>query len=728
MSGPLPDQLSELHEIASALASKKTIVDILSSLLAGARKITCADGGTIYLLDEDKLLHFSFMQKKTANDAGMEMSGRMFKPIPLHDDEGNPNRKHVSAMAVLDDATINLSDICADDKSRLSGIKNFDRTMHYTTKSILTVPIHNQQWEVIGVLQLVNCTDKKTGEIKDFSKSAQFLAEVLSFQAGACITHAGLQEESTKLLNRVSKLNQISLSLSSHDNTDALIEEVVSSAKSLTFADAGTIYLYKNGKLYFEVIQTDSLNIRMSNNQGNLNNVKPVSLYDEDGKPNNHFVSAHVALQGKSVNIPDIYQDEDYNFSGARAFDKKTGYRSKSFLAVPMRNKKKELIGVLQLINATDQDSHEIIPFSKEDQELAESLASMAAVALTNKRLKEELQLLLESFIEVISQSIDEKSPYTGGHCRRVPELAMMITRAACDEENGPLADFTLSKEEMYEMKIASMLHDCGKITTPVHVVDKGTKLETIHDRINLLDLRHEVVRRDMLIEELQKNTGEDVDAIMTRMRQPWSKLEEDVAFLRQCNSGSEFMAPEEQQRVRAIAKSYPWIDASGQTQPFLTEDEVINLNIPKGTLTEEERKIINNHIVSTIRMLKSLPFPKHLRKIPEIAGGHHERMDGKGYPNGLTRAQMSVPARILGIADIFEALTANDRPYKKSMSLSKALSILESMKDDGHIDAELFNLFIAKKLYLAYGKKFLNKEQMDISDYHLKESPSDKS
>ncbi len=354
---------------------------------------------------------------------------------------------------------------------------------------------------------------------------------------------------------------------------------------------------------------------------------------------------------------------------------------------------------------------------------LMEERKTQAAIALTDKLLKEQLQLLLESFIDVISNAIDEKSPYTGGHCRRVPELAMIIAQAANEETSGPLADFSLSSAELYEMKIASMLHDCGKITTPVHVVDKGTKLETIYDRIHALDLRHELLRRDMLIEEMSKNPGENVDKIMERIKQPWAELEEEIAFLRKSNTGGEYMAPEKQQRVLAIAESRSWIDANGERQPLLSEDEINNLNIQKGTLTDEEREIINNHVVSTISMLKSLPFPKHLTNVPEIAGGHHERMDGKGYPNGLTRDQMSMQARILGIADIFEALTANDRPYKKSMPVSRALSILESMKNEGHIDPELFDLFVEKKLYLTYGEKFLDETQSDIDDYQLKDA-----
>jgi len=727
MRGKLLARFSQLQEIAHKLASQQSVEQLLASLLAGARALTCADGGTIYLLDEDKQLHFSIMQNETLNikEMGSSQQHLTFTPIPLFDSHGKPNRKNIAALSALDNRTINLPDVYATDEFQLEGVKRFDQKMHYRTTSLLTVPVHNENWGVIGVLQLINCKNRQRDRIEPFSTAEQLLAESLSFQAGTHIMHARMHAESEKLINRITKLNQIGISLSSQESTQELLKEILISAKLLTGADAGTLYLHKDDKLYFEVIQTDSLNIHRSSAEGNLNHIEPINLYDKQGQPNHDLVAAHVAISGSTINIADVYHNDEYNFSGTKAFDKKNGYHSQSFLTVPMHNQKHELIGVLQLINTIHQTTGNIVPFSGEDQELAESLASLAAVALTNKRLNEELKLLLESFIDVISKSIDEKSPYTGGHCRRVPDLAMMIARQACNAKRGPLAEFNLTAEEMYEMKIAAMLHDCGKITTPVHVVDKATKLETIHDRIELLDLRHELIRRDLLIRELQKNMREKPEIVAQRLHSSWSKLADEVAFLHHCNKGGEFMAADKQQRVRAIAAAYSWTDASGKQQPMLSEDEIDNLNIAKGTLSDKEREIINQHVVSTIRMLSSLPFPKHLHNVPEIAGGHHERMDGQGYPNGLTRDQMSIQARILCIADIFEALTATDRPYKSSMPLSRALSILESMKDEGHIDPDLFDLFIDKKLYLSYAEKFLADQQIDIDSYQPKGNPT---
>jgi len=328
----------------------------------------------------------------------------------------------------------------------------------------------------------------------------------------------------------------------------------------------------------------------------------------------------------------------------------------------------------------------------------------------------------------MINTAIDEKSPYTGGHCQRVPELTMMLAEAVNETKQGPLREFNMTDKDRYELKIAGLLHDCGKVTTPVHVVDKATKLESIFDRIHLVDTRFEVLKRDAEIEllkgsaalqqegldelSLRERTNQLVQACKARLRQ----LDQDREFLRRCNIGGEFMAPEAQQHVKTIA-DYKWVDQSGNTAHFLTDDEIENLSIPRGTLTAKEREIINYHIVATIKMLEALPWPKHLRRVPEYAGGHHERMDGKGYPRGLTREQMSVQARVMGIADIFEALTARDRPYKKGKTLTESLHILGKFKEGGHIDPDLFDVFIRRKVYQRYAEQFLDAHQIDCVD-----------
>jgi len=321
-----------------------------------------------------------------------------------------------------------------------------------------------------------------------------------------------------------------------------------------------------------------------------------------------------------------------------------------------------------------------------------------------------QLEQLFESFINLINSAIDEKSPYTGGHCQRVPVLTMLLAEAVNETRDGPLSDFHMTEKDRYELKIAGLLHDCGKVTTPVHVVDKATKLETIYDRIHLIDTRFEILKRDLELEEARGRL--DRAQVQKRLRE----LDDDRRFLHACNIGGERMRDEDVERVRRIA-AYRWRDVTGHEANFLSEDEVRNLTIRAGTLTDEERKIINHHIVATIKMLEALPWPKHLTKVPEYAGGHHERMDGKGYPKGLTREQMSVQARCMGIADIFEALTARDRPYKKGKTLSESLEILGRMKLNHHIDPDLFDIFVRRKVYRRYAEMFLEREQIDEVD-----------
>ncbi len=525
------------------------------------------------------------------------------------------------------------------------------------------------------------------------------------------------------LLDRLKDLNEIGIALSQKRDLNSLLETILVAAMRITRADAGTLYLHEQQQrvLRFEILRNNTLDMAMGGTSGVPITFYPVQLYDSAGKPNHAMVVSHSALSGETVNIPDAYMAEGYDFSGTKKFDAKTGYRSQSFLTVPMRNHENEVIGVLQLINALDRGSGTIIPFSRDDQQLLESLASQAAIALTNRHLIDQLEKLFESFIQLINTAIDDKSPYTGGHCARVPALTMMLAEAVNRTTEGPLKDFVMTDKDRHELKIAGLLHDCGKITTPVHVVDKATKLHTLFDRIHLLDTRFEVLKRDAEIEMLREIAAavDDVQRIEAARRNfavRAKQLEQDREFLRHCNVGSEAMSADAQERVHRIA-AYQWRDVDGRQVNFLSGDEVENLTICAGTLTADERAIINHHIDVTIKMLESLPWPRHLKNVPEYAGGHHERMDGKGYPRGLTREQMSVQARVMGIADIFEALTAKDRPYKKGKTLTESLSILGKFKLGGHIDPDLFDVFMREKVYLDYAKQFLSPEQIDDVD-----------
>jgi len=524
-------------------------------------------------------------------------------------------------------------------------------------------------------------------------------------------------------IQRIARLNEIGISLSAERDASIVCDKILKGAMELTNSDGGSLYRMADDQqtLDFVIVANHSLNIHMGGTSGVEINFPPIQLFT-DNKPNLNMVVSCAVHEDRTINIPDAYDAEGFDFSGTRKFDQQTGYRTQSILTVPMKNHEGEIIGVLQLINAKDENC-ETEEFSAEEQDLAESLASQAAVALTNNRLIEEQRELFEAFIKLIAGAIDAKSPYTGGHCRRLPELTMMIADACHDSDIGVLNDFSMKEEDCYELRIAGWLHDCGKVTTPEYVVDKATKLETIYDRVNTVDTRFEVLKRDARIEMLEQklaratnNDGADSSDLEQAYEQKIKQFADDRDFIRKSNVGGEFMDDELQQRVHDIAQ-YRWLNPDNVEQNLLDEDEVKNMIIQRGTLNDEEREVIQNHIVMTIKMLGELPFPKHLLNVPEYAGGHHERMDGKGYPLGLTREQLSIPARMMGIADIFEALTSSDRPYKKGKKLSECLRILGFMKQDGHIDPDIFDVFIKEKVYLRYADEFLPKEQIDEID-----------
>ena len=524
-------------------------------------------------------------------------------------------------------------------------------------------------------------------------------------------------------VQRIARLNEIGISLSAERDTNIVCEKILKGAMELTHADGGSLYRMSDDHqiLDFVIVANHSLKIHMGGTSGVEINFPPIQLF-MDGKPNINMVVSCAVHEDRTINIADAYHADGFDFSGTRKFDKQTGYRTQSILTVPMKNHEGEIIGVLQLINAKDEKA-ETKEFSAEERDLAESLASQAAVALTNNRLIEEQRELFEAFIQLIAGAIDEKSPYTGGHCRRLPELTMMIADACHDSDIGVLNDFSMNDQDRYELRIAGWLHDCGKVTTPEYVVDKATKLETIYDRINTVDTRFEVLKRDAKIEMLEQKLSrlmENASADNGDLEQSFEKkikqLDDDRNFIRSSNVGGEFMSDDLQQRVRDVAR-HRWLNPDNVEENLLDDDEVKNMIIQRGTLNDEEREVIQNHIVMTIKMLGELPFPKHLSNVPEYAGGHHERMDGNGYPLGLTREQLSIPARMMGIADIFEALTSSDRPYKKGKKLSECLRILGFMKQEGHIDPDIFDVFIREKVYLRYANEFLPSEQIDEID-----------
>ena len=525
-------------------------------------------------------------------------------------------------------------------------------------------------------------------------------------------------------LDLIRKLTQIGVALSAEKNIDRLLELIVDSARNFTQADGGTLYIMSDDEtaLQFAIVQNTRLNIRMGGT-GSQITWAPVMLKNADGSPNFANVSAYAAISGEVVNINDVYDAHGFDFQGTRKFDADTGYRSQSMLVVPLKNHENDIIGVLQLLNAQESNDNSVVNFSLECQQMTESLASQAAVALSNNRLIRNLQNLLNSFITSIATAVDEKSPYTGGHVKRVAELTVTIAQKINEVATGPYADTHFEEKLLEELRMAAWLHDIGKITTPEYVVDKATKLETIYDRIETLKMRFEVLKRDCKLGPRQDHRLRDDAHGMSVANGPEpytskqideciKNLNDDLNFLITANTGDEFMGEEMIVRIKEIGRR-TWV-CDGREIPLLTDDEIYNLTIGRGTLTKEEREIINKHAIVTHKMLAQLPFPKHLSNVPRYAATHHEKIDGTGYPFGYKDAEISLQSRILAIADIFEALTACDRPYRKAKTLSEALKIMSFMVKDGHIDKDLFDLFTKEKIYLDYARKELSPQQID--------------
>ena len=503
------------------------------------------------------------------------------------------------------------------------------------------------------------------------------------------------------------RLIDIGIALSAEKDTNKLMEIILLEAKDLGNADGGTLYIRsKEDTLQFEIIRNDSLGIAQGGTTGEEINIPPVAMFSDTGEPNTQQIVSNAALSGQTLNIDDAYDSTAFDFSGTKKFDEGTGYRTTSVLTVPLKNNQNDVIGVLQLLNAQDIESGDVVAFSEQIQPLIEALASQAAVALDNVILIEAQENLLDSFITLMARAVDAKSPYTGGHCERVPELTEMLTKAVCASDTGPFAEFDLNEEEWHELHIGAWLQDCGKVTTPEYVVDKATKLETITDRIHEVRMRFEVAKREVVIAWQEKLIAGDSnpDQAKNHMQSELAQLDDDFAFIAQCNLGGEFMADELVDRVKSISQrtwtrtlsdrlsvSYDELKRKEKLpepelpceEPILADrpdhviehdavvhsadpdnpygfkvdapqdkynlGEIYNLCISRGTLTEEERFKINDHIVQTIVILNSLPFPKHLAGVPEIAGGHHEKMDGTGYPKQLLGKEMSVPARVMG-------------------------------------------------------------------------------
>lgn len=567
-------------------------------------------------------------------------------------------------------------------------------------------------------------------------------------QADSIITEVHHLADTMELMKRaIRKFMGITHSVAAEENFEELLSMLLRETMNVGKASAGALYLVENDTLVPCLAHTDD----GSEISGSL---LPIELASAP-----MLVREAIAQQGSLSGRISQEEMEPFGLDVLTA-SSKVPYT----IVVPLQNRQHHLLGLMLLQRDTQITGAQLA--------FAGAISDSASSSLETRGLIRDQKALFESFIQLMAGAIDAKSAYTGGHCARVPELTKMLVRAACDTKTGPYADFDLSEDEWEAVHVAGWLHDCGKVTTPEYVVDKATKLETIYDRIHEVRMRFEVLKRDAEIDCLKAiAAGIPAAEARARMSATQQQLDEDFAFVAECNLGGEFMAPEKVDRLKSIA-ARTWLrtlddslgisheeaarrkDIPGVTlpvaEPLLADrpehrierreseklppgnkwgftmkvpellynrGEMHNLVVSRGTLSEEERYKINEHIVQTIIMLSALPFPAHLKNVPELAGGHHEKMDGTGYPKGLKKEEMSPVARMMAIADIFEALTARDRPYKKGKTLSESIRIMSFMKKDHHIDPQLFELFLRSGVYRDYANRFMTPEQIDDVD-----------
>ena len=561
----------------------------------------------------------------------------------------------------------------------------------------------------------------------------------------------------------IRKFLDIGNALSAERDLTALLARVVRETKQLAGCDGGVLYLLdQEGRhLRPEIVRWRHLPVADARYAPQSLPLQGGALLAEAARSlrEDEIVVAERPLEGSELDA-----------TGLRGALEMLHAERVGLIAVPLHNRKQEPLGMLLLVKAIHRGESWAI--NRKLRDLIRAVSASAGIAIENRQLLQDQKDLMNALIKLIAGAIDAKSAYTGGHCQRVPVLTRMLAEAACAQKDGPFRDFQLSEEEWEAVDIGSWLHDCGKVTTPEYVVDKATKLETIYDRIHEVRMRFEVLKRDVEIAYWKAVAqGGDADALRERMDAELRTLDEEFAFVAECNEGGEFMDPARIERLKQIA-ARTWrrtlddrlgvsyeekarkeraapvslpveeplladrddhithrlphevIDKENawgirvETPPHkINRGEIYNLAIGRGTLTAEERYIINDHMTQTIMMLESLPLPRHLRNVPEIAGGHHEKMNGTGYPKRLKRDQMSPVARMMAIADVFEALTAADRPYKKAKPLSEAIKIMGFMKKDNHLDPELLDLFLTAGVWKQYAVRFLDAAQIDQPD-----------
>jgi len=503
----------------------------------------------------------------------------------------------------------------------------------------------------------------------------------------------------------IKKITEIAIALSAARELEEFFKMVLEEAISYTNADAGSLYMVSEDSQYLDFKFVCTVSKGLTLGIADTMQWPSVPLYKELGEKNlNNFV-AYVYHNRDTLALEDVYDQQLFDNSGTKKYDGANEYRSKSMLAVPLMNHEDDIVGVIQLINAQD-DEGKLIAFESAEINMVQALSSLAAIAYTNNRLIFDLENLLSQFIKSIASAIDHKSKYTGGHIQRVARLCEDIALLVKEDEVY-FAEVSFSEDELKEISIAGWMHDIGKITTPVYIMDKSHKLETIFDRVDLIEERINCVKNLAESYKLQ-----NISATKDELKKLNDKLDETSDFIKNLNGGGEFLSTEKEEKLLEIFENP--IQFMGKEFSLITEDEKKNLAIKKGTLLPEEIDIMRDHVSVTHEMLSGLTFPKKYKNVPLYAATHHEKLNGKGYPFGMDKDTLPLQSRILAVADLFESLTASDRPYKKGMPLSQALRIMCYMVKDGEIDAKLVALLLDSKLIQTYANEHLHDYQND--------------
>ena len=505
--------------------------------------------------------------------------------------------------------------------------------------------------------------------------------------------------------HKFEEIMKINLAFTSQHDKKKLLEEILTLTRKLTNADAGTLYIKSKDEknLDFKVVQNSTLKIKL-NDIKDSDNWPSLPIYLDDGTENNKMVAVVCANEKRIINILDVYKTRKYKFDGTKKFDNTTKYRSKSMLVIPLINHENDVIGVLQLINK--MKNNEIITFDKFDEKVISSLSSQAAMALTNMQLLDSLEEFLNAFVSTIAKAIDAKSPYTKDHILKVEKIALLIANAINSDETI-YKDIKYSDNDYKQIALAAWMHDIGKISMPDYVLDKATKLEKIYDRIDLIEQRFELIKKDKEIEYLKKQISQE------EFDKSIEELTNYTTFIKRINLGGEFMDDKDLLKLEKISKLTYKKD--NIETPLISSDEYYNLSIRKGTLTKEEIDIIKNHAQLSLDMISGLPFPKKYKDVLNIACNHHEKLNGTGHPRGLSKENITLEDRIMILSDIFEALTSSSRPYKKAMKLSTVKNILQNMYEKDELDKDLTEFFFNHDVFKQYSNEALNPEQLDL-------------